>query len=153
MKIKFKQYDKVLCINPKILDPYYKVPIMDWQLTIDSIATVSPLMQGTYAILATGKYLNNDPKNHEIRYSVLTKDLNHKNFISAQVRCDSGLIGWRDFAQNVYESFEELERFSEIYGVAKRLGYDDASELWKDNPIIQGSTNPSDLKIVWKRQN
>lgn len=55
---------------------------------------------------------------------------------------------WSDHVQDVYDSFEELESYDETYGIAKRLGFKDAVELWEKNPKIQGTTNPKDLKVV-----
>jgi hypothetical protein len=150
MKTKFKQYDKVLCTNISILEPYYNSPIRDCALEIVSLDVPYPQINATFAILTTGKHINNDPKNHEIRYAVPMKYLTTKNFLPTEVRCESGLMGWQDFVRNVYESYDELERFSEVYGVSTRLGYS-VKKLWDENPIIQGSTNPSDLKIVWRR--
>ena len=71
-----------------------------------------------------------------------------------QVKCKSGLTGWQDRLRNVYANFEEFESNSEIYGVATRLGYEtDADGMaeekaWNANPIIQGSVEPSDCRIV-----
>lgn len=65
-----------------------------------------------------------------------------------QVRCKSGLTGWQGKLQENYSSFEEFEAYSETYGLAARLGYDDAQEAWDANPIIQGSVNPSDFRKV-----
>ena len=59
---------------------------------------------------------------------------------------------WKDKLQNVYSSLEEWEQFEEIYNLAKRLGYDSAQEAWDDNPMIQGSVNPSDYRKVTERK-
>jgi hypothetical protein len=65
-----------------------------------------------------------------------------------EVICDSGKKGWQDKLQNIYSSLEELISYNEIYGICKRLGYEDPAKCWEDNPTIQGSIDPSDLKKV-----
>jgi hypothetical protein len=55
---------------------------------------------------------------------------------------------WKDKLQKVYSSFEEWKDFSEMYGLAKRLGFKDEKEAWDKNPMIQGSVNPKDYKVV-----
>ena len=55
---------------------------------------------------------------------------------------------WKDRLQNVYDSFEEFEAYSDMYGLAERLGYDDPMEAWDENPKIQGGTNPADYKKI-----
>lgn len=66
----------------------------------------------------------------------------------AIARCKSGIRGWQMKLNKVYTSLEELKSYDEMYNIAKRLGFDDVEELWNKNPVIQGSTNPSDLRIV-----
>jgi len=65
-----------------------------------------------------------------------------------EVICDSGKRGWQDKLQNIYSSLEELISYNNIYGICKRLGYEDPAKCWEDNPTIQGSIIPSDLKRV-----
>lgn len=55
---------------------------------------------------------------------------------------------WKQRVQEVYESLEELESYNNACGIAERLGYSDAESLWEDNPLIQGSTDPKDFKVV-----
>jgi hypothetical protein len=55
---------------------------------------------------------------------------------------------WKQHVQEVYESLEELESYDNTCGIAERLGYSDAESLWEDNPVIQGSTDPKDFKVV-----
>ena len=55
---------------------------------------------------------------------------------------------WKQHLQEVYSSFEEWDAFSDMYGLANRLGYAENQEAWDDNPLIQGSTNPYDYKKV-----
>lgn len=55
---------------------------------------------------------------------------------------------WTDKIQNVYSSYEEFVAYDEIYLISSRLGFTDREELWETNPMISGSTNPHDLRIV-----
>src|SRR5260370_33806653 len=55
---------------------------------------------------------------------------------------------WRDKLQNVYQSLPEFENYSDVYGLAKRLGFESASIVWELNPIIEGSTDPKDYKLA-----
>lgn len=55
---------------------------------------------------------------------------------------------WRSKLQLNYRNFEEWERYSELYGLSKRLGFASAREAWDANPTIQGSTNPADFSVV-----
>ena len=61
---------------------------------------------------------------------------------------------WRASLKNEYENFEEFAAYDEIYGLAKRLGFDSAEEAWEANPLIQGGVNPEDYKRVsdWHRE-
>jgi hypothetical protein len=59
----------------------------------------------------------------------------------------SGIVGWQGRVREVYTTLAELEQYSETHGITKRLGYDSPEQLWEDNPIIEGSTNPSDLRV------
>lgn len=65
-----------------------------------------------------------------------------------RVKCDSGIEGWQDKLQKVYVSLNEFRAFCEVYAIHKRLGYPSAKDAWNANPLIQGSTNPDDLRIV-----
>lgn len=69
------------------------------------------------------------------------------------VICKSGIKGWQARVQENWSSLEELQGYDENYGIASRLGYETAEKLWEDNPIIQGSTNPSDLCVVLTKHN
>lgn len=62
--------------------------------------------------------------------------------------CKSGLTGWQARVRDNWSSLEELKGYDENYDIAGRLGYESAEELWDENPIVQGSTNPSDLCVV-----
>jgi uncharacterized protein (DUF2147 family) len=49
-----------------------------------------------------------------------------------------------------YANFEDFEMWSDIYGIASRLGFDSAKKAWDANPIVRSSVNPSDLEILQK---
>lgn len=68
-----------------------------------------------------------------------------------QVKCKSGQTGWRSTLHENYDNDrEQWLSCSETYGLANRLGYDDAEEAWDDNPIIEGSVIPSDFRVAPK---
>jgi len=69
--------------------------------------------------------------------------------IKFSVTCQSGLMGWQCKLRESYEnSYAQFLRYDEIYGIAQRLGFTSAEEAWEKNPTIQGSVNPSDLRVV-----
>jgi hypothetical protein len=47
-----------------------------------------------------------------------------------------------------YSSFEEFEAYDQGYNLAERLGFESAQEAWEANPVIQGSVNPEDFKVI-----
>lgn len=55
---------------------------------------------------------------------------------------------WKQRVREVYASQEELESYDEIYNIAERCGYSDPGDLWRDNPMLQGSTNPADFGLA-----
>ena len=55
---------------------------------------------------------------------------------------------WRGKLRKQYTDFEEFQDYSEMYGLHERLGFESAKAAWDANPRIQGSTNPSDYRIV-----
>lgn len=57
-------------------------------------------------------------------------------------------MGWRTRLQNNYDSLTDWEHWSEMRGLAVRLGYGTARAAWTCNPVIEGSTNPSDFRKV-----
>lgn len=65
-----------------------------------------------------------------------------------EVICDSGAKGWRSHLQDNYKTFAEFQQYDLVYKLAKRLGYLSAEEAWDENPLVQGSTNPSDFRKV-----
>ena len=65
-----------------------------------------------------------------------------------KVRCKGGLMGWRARLCVNYPRFGEWDTYSKVYGLAAKLGYADEKEAWDANPVIEGSTNPSDFRKV-----
>ena len=55
---------------------------------------------------------------------------------------------WQARIRKVYDTLAELKAYDEIYGVVKRLGLASAEQAWKDNPVISGSVDPRDLRVV-----
>ena len=66
--------------------------------------------------------------------------------IKRKVICKSGLKGWQDRLKNVYNSLDDFQYHNEHYGIARRLGFETAMAAWKANPIVRGSTLPSDYE-------
>lgn len=64
------------------------------------------------------------------------------------IKCNSGLNGWREKLQTNYHTFEDFKSFSDTYGLAKRLGFESAEKAWEANPLIEGSTDPDDFRIA-----
>lgn len=65
-----------------------------------------------------------------------------------RTKCKSGIDGWTANLQSVYSSFDEFESYSNMYGIAARLGFNDNQECWDANPKIKGSVNGNDLEVV-----
>ena len=65
-----------------------------------------------------------------------------------QVKCDSGIMGWRVRLRENYEDYDEWQRYAEMFDLPARMGYDSPSQAWSDNPMIQGSVIPSDFRVV-----
>jgi hypothetical protein len=55
---------------------------------------------------------------------------------------------WKGKLRRQYTSFEEFAAYSEVYGLAERLGFKSAGAAWAANPTVQGSTDPRDYKAV-----
>lgn len=55
---------------------------------------------------------------------------------------------WTSNLQAQYRNKREFVAFDEMYSLSLRLGYRTAKEAWSANPVIQGSTNPRDYKVV-----
>ena len=67
------------------------------------------------------------------------------------VKCDSGEIGIQSRLREIYDNYDEFLVFNKMYNITERLGYNTPKSLWEDNPIVQGSSNPKDFKIVDKK--
>lgn len=65
-----------------------------------------------------------------------------------RVKCKSGIVGWQCKLQFVYISYEEWESYSEVYGLADRLGYASPREAWEANPVVRGSVNLEDYEVA-----
>lgn len=59
---------------------------------------------------------------------------------------------WKDRLQNVYLSLEEFKEYDRIYGLVERLGFESTEEAWEANPMIQGSVDPADYKVVKEKK-
>lgn len=68
--------------------------------------------------------------------------------MNKKVKCRSGLMGWRGRLQDQYSSWDEFKNCAIIWGLVKRLGYNTEREAWEDNPVVEGSVNPSDYRRV-----
>jgi hypothetical protein len=55
---------------------------------------------------------------------------------------------WKSKLQEVYSNFEEFQSYSEMYGLAERLGFQSAEEAWQANPTVQGSVDPADYGVA-----
>ena len=59
------------------------------------------------------------------------------------------VANWQDHLQNVYSgNMEEFLDYDAQYRLHERLGFATAQEAWEANPVVQGSTNPADYKVV-----
>ena len=67
-----------------------------------------------------------------------------------QAVCKSGLTGWKCNLQENYNSFQEFKEYCRVYAIHTRLGYKSMKKAWEENPLIKGSTIPSDLEIIKK---
>jgi hypothetical protein len=72
----------------------------------------------------------------------------YRNNLRRRVRCQSGLMGERSRLQSRYSSLEEWQNYSEVYGLANRLGYDSAAQAWANDPVIESSVKPEDFRVV-----
>lgn len=62
------------------------------------------------------------------------------------VTCESGLRGWQGHLQDNYSGLEEFAAYCETYDLHTRLGFESPEDAWAANPVVQGSTNPSDFR-------
>ena len=65
-----------------------------------------------------------------------------------RVICRSGLQGEQSLLQSRYADFCEFEAYASMWSIHTRLGYKRIRRCWDANPLIQSSTNPSDLCCV-----
>lgn len=65
-----------------------------------------------------------------------------------KVKCKSGITGWQAKLQKVYSNLEEFIAYCENYNIHKRLGFKTPESAWNQNPVIEGSTCSSDLRVV-----
>ncbi len=71
-----------------------------------------------------------------------------------RVKCKSGIEGWQcRLRENYDNNFEQFDAYDEVYNLAIRLGFKNAEHAWNVNPIIQGSTNPDDFRVVLGENN
>jgi len=64
------------------------------------------------------------------------------------VTCKSGIKGWQARVQEVYDSYEEMLAYNMNFGISQRLGFKTTKAAWETNPLIQGSVNPEDFRVV-----
>ena len=55
---------------------------------------------------------------------------------------------WEGKLRKNYRDFDEFESYCSLYGIHTRLGFNTPEAIWAMNPIIQGSTDPADLKVI-----
>lgn len=59
---------------------------------------------------------------------------------------------WVMHVQESYPSLEELEAYDDMYGIAKRVGFSSAKELWDADPILKGGVNPGELSLATEEE-
>jgi len=64
-----------------------------------------------------------------------------------RVKCDSGIEGWMATVQENWVTLGSLRDADENYGICQRLGYESIAQLWEENPVVQGSVYPPDLRL------
>ena len=55
---------------------------------------------------------------------------------------------WKLHLKDIYTDLDEWIRYDSVYNLVHRLGYDTPEQAWLDNPVIEGSANPKDFKVV-----
>jgi hypothetical protein len=68
-----------------------------------------------------------------------------------RVKCKSGIDGWQEYLQTVFLTFGEFKANCDLYGLHRRMGYKTIWDAWADNPLVEGSINPSDFRRVKKK--
>ena len=64
------------------------------------------------------------------------------------VICKSGEKGVRQNLNEIYDNFKDFELYDSKFNITQRLGYKSKYKLWRDNPVVEGSSNPDDFRIV-----
>ena len=64
-----------------------------------------------------------------------------------KIVCKSGLQGEQCHLRDIYVDFFEWQAYSNMYRLSKRLGFNSARIAWALNPVVEGSTNPSDFRL------
>jgi hypothetical protein len=59
---------------------------------------------------------------------------------------------WRGRLRDEYASYDEWCRYSDMYGLAGRLGFPSNKAAWEANPTVEGSANPADYRLVPERK-
>jgi hypothetical protein len=71
--------------------------------------------------------------------------------VGVSIYGESVVNEWTDRLRTTYDNnFDEFQSLDRNYGIAKKLGYKSAREAWQKNPLIKGSTDPSDLEVVYE---
>lgn len=70
-----------------------------------------------------------------------------KQIAMKRIKTKSGLDGYECRLQESYSSFKY---YCEIFSLHSKIGFKTPQEAWEANPVIQGSTNPSDFQIKQK---
>lgn len=56
---------------------------------------------------------------------------------------------WRSALRDKYDDdFGQWLAYSDMYGLAGRLGFATAEEAWEANPTVQGATDPQDFRVA-----
>ena len=67
--------------------------------------------------------------------------------------CQSGEIGMRKKVHEIYDDYEDFLHYNSMFNIVERLGYPSPKTLWEENPMIEGSSNPKDFRVVPKPLN
>jgi hypothetical protein len=65
-----------------------------------------------------------------------------------RVKCKSGIEGWQERLKFLYADFAEFKHYADLYKLHKKLGYRTPKAAWDNNPLVEGSVNPSDYRKV-----
>lgn len=64
------------------------------------------------------------------------------------VTCASGELGIQQKLKDIYDDYDDFLLFNKKYNITQRLNFPTPRKLWEENPVIEGSSNPKDLRIV-----